>query len=352
MSLAPPAGLFADPATRILALPFAALRVSLADAAPVTVGMPAASCALPRINLIAGATPVDPPMFRHTIGHVAHTTGHDAMLVRTDTWTPMEEVAGRMVEILAFTLAHRRKLLRRDRKMREGFERDIDRFGGGASPLWLRMEPMRFDSRASDLFRLPYVALDIRLGIHQVWAPSGVERVGSPPQLRRIYAQMGTGHRRNVERLRTMRATGSLGWISDVALALIEQTGRNPAAVFKQELDAALHGGSHDHYGCDGHFGALFCHYGVLNPFFTFNGGGYSDGTLTIDGRYPEVLAIAAPGRLLAEYVNHPAFAAAGAVIERAEWSEERLKLHHTPRLFTVEEAERRWSEGQASEQP
>lgn len=83
MPLAPPAGPFADPATRVLALPFAALQASLADASPVTAGMPAASCALPRLNLIAGATPVDAPMFRDVIGHVAHTSGHDVMLVRT-----------------------------------------------------------------------------------------------------------------------------------------------------------------------------------------------------------------------------------------------------------------------------
>lgn len=83
MPLAPPAGPFADPATRVLALPFAALNASLADASPITAGMPAASCALPRLKLIAGATPVDPPMFRHVVGQLAHSTGQDVLLVRT-----------------------------------------------------------------------------------------------------------------------------------------------------------------------------------------------------------------------------------------------------------------------------
>ncbi|MFW2851209.1 hypothetical protein ACM61V_04710 [Sphingomonas sp. TX0543] len=284
------------------------------------------------------------------IGEMILPIGIDDWQLRPDTWRPVEEVAALMVSMLVDTLSSRRKLLRRERKMREGFERDVARFGGGASPLWLRMEPVRFTSRRSKLFRQPYVALDVELGIYQVWAPSGLEQVSSAPRLRKVYSRRGSGHCRNVERLKVLRATGSIGWISDVALALIEQAGRNPAAVFKQELDAALHDGSHDHYGCDGHFGALFCHYGVLNPFFTFDGGCYSDGTLTLDGRYPEVLALGAPGRLLAQYVDHPAFVAAGAVIERSEWSEERLKLYHTPRLFTVEEAERRWSGGRTSE--
>lgn len=96
----------------------------------------------------------------------------------------------------------------------------------------------------------------------------------------RMYARKGSGHRRNVARLETMRATGSLGWVSDVALALIEQAGRNPIEVFREELDAALHGGRHAHFGCDGYFGALFCHYGVLSPFLTFGEGDYNDGTL------------------------------------------------------------------------
>lgn len=83
MSLAPPVGPFADPVTRVLTLPLAALRASLADAAPITKGMPAASVALPRLNLVAGATPIDPPMFRDVICQVARNTGHDVMLVRT-----------------------------------------------------------------------------------------------------------------------------------------------------------------------------------------------------------------------------------------------------------------------------
>lgn len=277
------------------------------------------------------------------LGGMMLPIGIDDWQLRDDAWTPVEQVAAMMVDKLTFAATHRRKLLRRERKMREGFERDVARLGGGAAPLWLRLEPLGFSGSVSDLFRMPYVVIDVRLNIHQVWAPSGIERVGSPPLLSRIYARQGNGHRRNVERLEKMRATGSVGWISDVALALIGQAGRNPAEVFREELEAALHDGDRAHYGCDGYFGALFCHYGVLSPYFTFAEGSYSDGELVIDGTYPQVLSDGAPGRPLAQYADHPAFVAAGAIIDRSEWSAERLRLFHTPRLCTVEEAERRW---------
>ncbi len=277
------------------------------------------------------------------IGGMVLPIGLEDWQLRRDTWTPVERVAALMVERLEFAAGHRRKLLRRERKMREGFARDVARLGGGAAPLWLRLEPLRFDGRTSDLFRLPYVALDVRLDIHQVWAPSGIERVGSPSRSRRIHERYHAYYRRNVERLELMRATRSRGWISDVALALIEQAGRSPAEVFVEEREAALHGGDRAHFGCSGFFGALFCHHGVLTPYFTFGRGSYSDGTLTIDGTYPESLALAAPGRPLAQYVDHPAFVASGAVIERAERCDRRLRLFHTPRLFTVEEAEEQW---------
>lgn len=277
------------------------------------------------------------------LGGMVLPIGWEYWQLRRDTWTPVDLVAELMVERLAFARQHRRKLMRRERKMREGFERDVARLGGGAAPLWLRLEPLRFDAPPSNLFRLPYVALDVRLDIHQEWAPSGIERVRHAPQLRRMAAWGGDGHRRNVERLGVMRATGSLGWISDVALALIELADRSPTEVFLEEQEAALHDQEHAHFGCEGHFGALFLHYGVLSPYFTFAQGSYSDGKLTIDGQYPETLALAAPGRPLSQYVYHPAFAAAGVVIDRAEWSKAWLKLFHTPRLFTVEDAERRW---------
>ena len=140
-----------------------------------------------------------------------------------------------------------------------------------------------------------------------------------------------------------MRATGFQGWISDVALALIEQAGRNPAEVFREELEASLHDGRHGHFGCEGYLGSLFCHHGVLSPYFTFRQGCYNDGTLAIDGTYPQTFALAEPGRPLSQFVDHPAFKAAGAIVTHAEHTEERLTLHHNPRLIPVEEAERRW---------
>lgn len=50
------------------------------------------------------------------------------------------------------------------------------------------------------------------------------------------------------------------------------------AEVFREELAAALHGENHVHFGCEGYFGALFYHYGILSPYSTFTEGCYNDG--------------------------------------------------------------------------
>lgn len=126
------------------------------------------------------------------IGGMIMPIGMEDWQLRADTWTPVERVAASMVGMLAHAVRHRRKLLRRERKMREGFERDVASLGGGAAPLWLRLEPLRFDGRVSDMFRMPYVALDVRLGIHQVWAPVG-DRAGriATPAAQDLRARQG-----------------------------------------------------------------------------------------------------------------------------------------------------------------
>lgn len=146
-------------------------------------GLPALGVALPdhrdvRATLVGDEGDVSEPtsamaVVDFDIGGMVLPIGIDDWQLRSDTWTPVEEVAALMVDKLVHAATHRRKLLRRERKIREGFERDVARLGGGAAPLWLRVEPLRFSGRVSDLFRLPYVALDVRLDMHQVWPPPG-----------------------------------------------------------------------------------------------------------------------------------------------------------------------------------
>ncbi|WP_419809185.1 hypothetical protein [Sphingomonas sp.] len=263
--------------------------------------------------------------------------------LRPDTATPMPAVARLMMRKLIHAARHRKRLLRRELRMRTAFEDIIGEIGDGAAPLWLRLEPLRFDDADDLLTHLPYVALDISLDLHQVWAPSGVERVKTIAKLQKMHAWRPTAHRRAVARLAEMHTSGSIGWITDVALALIEARGLNPAEVFRQERDASLHGGRSSHWGVVDHFGGLFCNHGILSPYFRFDGGDYNDGTLTIYGNFPHTLAAGAAGRPLAAFADHPAFVASGATVARAEELDGRLAVVHEPRLIPVEEAERRW---------
>lgn len=265
--------------------------------------------------------------------------------LRPDTVASMPCVAGLMMRKLIHAAKHRKKLLRRELLMRTAFEELLANFGGGAAPLWMRLEPLRYSDADDQLTRLPHVVLDVSLDHHLVWAPSGNERVRTVARLRKEYAHRPAAHRRDAGRLAEMSATGSLGWISDVALALIEERGLNPAEVFVQERDAGLSGASLGHYGLPDRFGALFCFHGVLSPSFNLPGGVYNDGTLTIAGAYPETLAAGAGGLPLAAFADHPAFVASGAIVTHAELEEDRLRLFHEPRLITVEDAERRWLE-------
>ena len=270
--------------------------------------------------------------------------------IRGDVATLVPHVAEMMVRKLAYAAKHRKRLLRRELRMRDAFEEIMAGVGDGAAPLWLRLEPLRFDDDDDLLTHLPHVAADISLDLHQVWAPSGLERVKGVAELRKQYAGRPAAHRRDVARLAEMRSTGSIGWITDVALALIEERGLNPAEVFRREREESLDGregrrrGQRINWGVGGHFGMLLVQDGILRPYFSFPGGDYDDGKLTIPGAFPHTLATGAPGRRLAAFVNHPAFVATGAVVTSAEQDDERLLLHHEPALVTVEEAERRWS--------
>jgi hypothetical protein len=265
--------------------------------------------------------------------------------LRSDISPSLPQVAALMVRKLIHAAKHRKRILRRELLMRDAFETIVAEIGGGAAPLWLRLEPMRFDAVDDDLTRLPYVAFYIGLDRHQIWAPHGVEEVKTVAELTKRYHGTAAGHRRRVARLAEMRASGSAGWISDIALGLIREHGLHPGDVYRQERDAALHLRKRTNFGDGGRFEILLCFDGLLQPYLHFESGEYEHGKLILRGVFPATLASAAVGRPLAAFVDHPAFISSRAVVDRAEWQEDRLILYHTPELVTVEEAERLFAE-------
>lgn len=260
-------------------------------------------------------------------------------------YTPMPQVALLMVQKLAQAAANRSSLLQRELRMRRAFERVVAGVGFGAATLWLRMEPLRFDDDGDLLAHMPYVAFDIRLDMQQVWAPHGLERVATVPQIVGYFKDRRQQHARRVARLVDMRVFGLSGWMTDVALALIEERGLNPAEVFRSVRRAGLDGCTSENFGNGRHHGSMLCSDGVLTPYIAFEGGSYFNGHLTLDGNFPAAIEAASIGKPLAAFVDHPALASARGVVERAELREGRLQLHHSPTLVTVEDAERRFLE-------
>lgn len=265
--------------------------------------------------------------------------------MRPDTSQPMTRVASLMLDRLAWAAKRRDALTGRELELRTAFESAMADIGDGAAPLWLRMEPLRYDDAPSNLAFAPYAALEVMLDHHQVWAPSGQERVGPVGALLKRCRGLKKPHRRRVARLAEMQSTRSAGWIGDVALALIGERGTSPADAFRSAKQAGLDGEGAEDWGRAGGYGALHCFDGVLCASFDFDGGRYFDGRLSLIGVFPETIAAAAKGRPLSAFVEHPAFVGSGAKVTRAELHDGRLHLYHTPRLTTVEEAELRWAE-------
>lgn len=105
-------------------------------------GMPELGVALPgyrdvRATLVGEEGDVSEPtspmaVINFDLGGMILPLGIEYWQLCPDTWTPMEKIAASMVEKLVQATKHRRKLLRGDRKMREGFEHDVSTLGGGA----------------------------------------------------------------------------------------------------------------------------------------------------------------------------------------------------------------------------
>lgn len=77
---------------------------------------------------------------------------------------------------------------------------------------------------------------------------------------------------------------------------------------------------------------------GVDDAAIDFRGGDYASGKLTLVGDWPKTLAMAAKGRALTAFVDHPAFAAVGVPIRMARVLSGRLRLYHHIQLRPIEE--------------
>lgn len=76
----------ADPSTRVLQLPLAALTATADELKPVSFGLPAGAVAVATANVVLAATPCEPTLFRDVIERHGREYCRDVMLVRTGLW--------------------------------------------------------------------------------------------------------------------------------------------------------------------------------------------------------------------------------------------------------------------------
>lgn len=228
-------------------------------------------------------------------------------------------VAG-MLRLIAEVEKRRAFMAARELRLRRVAEETAARIGHGAAPVWLRCEPFQHAERPGNLSSARYLLVMALLNEQLVWAPMGDEEITTVKQIRDHRGYHSARQRTRAAALARLRETGSAGWISDVALALIEERGLNPGEVFRQAVEARARDRSAGvHFDRKGRKEMLYHDDGVLAALFAFEGGAYKHGELSLWGDHPETLVAAARGRRLFAFVGHPALEATHATVLRAE---------------------------------
>lgn len=246
-----------------------------------------------------------------------------------------------MLRIISAIDGRRASIQSREQRLRRAFEETIMKIGNGAAPLWFRMNPLDFDEKASQLSHPTFLMLTVLLNDQLVWAPTGSELVTSLRQIRSQHGYHVHSQQKRATAIANLREAGSVGWISDTALAIIEERGLKPGEAFRRALQvrwADRRGGLE--FTREGKRETLYVDDGVLIASIQFAGGHhYRDQLILWD--YPEKESVAtAKGRRLSDFANHPAFVATEAVVHEAELRSGHLELTYEARLTSVEHAE------------
>lgn len=173
---------------------------------------------------------------------------------------------------------------------------------------------------------------------------NGIRLVSSVAQLEQYLEFHGEYQRRRATTRARLDAIGSAALVTDVAAGLFASRGLDPLATLAALRAARAQG---DHGGIvirtDTTRERLTLVEGIVEVAFDFEGGDYASGKLTLNGEYPKTLAMAAKGRAMAAFVDHPAFRAAGVTVRQARALRGRLRLYHRVQLGPIEEAAAAW---------
>lgn len=257
------------------------------------------------------------------------------LLVRHPGITTAEIISG-MVEAVLRTHAMRSQIAGMEMQLRSAFE-ELS-VASEILPLWLRMYPWRFNAThvapLSEVRDMTVLMLDENLRPEmRSYAVGRVEHIV------RYLTFYGEGQRRRAAMRSKLDAAGSAGFATDVALGLMRARGMDPVEVLTrlqrsgpaQRLEGIVNlaGATRERL-------SLF--EGVVDADLAFPGGDYESGRLTLDGDYPRTLAASAKGRQLSDFVDHPAFRAAGIPISQARALRGRLRLYHKVRTSPIED--------------
>jgi hypothetical protein len=250
----------------------------------------------------------------------------------------MSDIASNMAGLVRKIDAIRPSLLKREERMRRAMEEVADRIGDHAAPVWLRLIPFPHYMKSVALQDAQHALLFATLNDALEWAPIGTEKIWTVKEVRAHYGYYFREHRRRAAALRKLRATGSEGAISEVALALIVERGLDPQAVFndaKVAANADRRGGVN--FERNGMRENLYLREGLLFASIEFKGGHFYKDTLTLWGDYPESLAIGAKGRKLSDFVDHPALIASGVVADQASTRNQAFDIRHKSFSIPIE---------------
>jgi hypothetical protein len=245
--------------------------------------------------------------------------------------TTSKDVAAGMMELIAEAHSIRRQLADQARAMRIALD-EATRLASGIVPVWLRMRPWPVVQSYHDAPRQTYelVALTLDEDIQQ--EANGTYRVSTAQGVHRYIRSFKAQRRRAATRAK-LKALGSAGLISDVALALIHLRGFKPREVMTylkvsrlaKRSDGIVHLTQSTRE-------TLTLVEGVVQARIDFAGGHYSSGKLTLLGDFPATVTIAAKNKLLSAFVDHPALKASGAKVTDARSRRGELNLRHRVR--------------------
>ena len=251
----------------------------------------------------------------------------------------LTEVAAKMAWLVQAAASVRHRIARREHALRAAFEETVEKIGNGIGGLWLRMDPFPFGEAAEWLPRQGYAWCMIMLGQALKWEPVGSDKVNTVTSIRNHVGYFRAVQRRRATMLAELTATGSIGHVSEVARALIEERGLDHTEVVQRAIEARrLSRQGSIEFIRNGLRESPYMADGVLQASMQLGNAVYHTGRISVLAQVPETLALGSKGRPVADLVDHPVFRASGIKVSKAENTGGMFEIQHRVRTVAVEQ--------------